>query len=446
MSSEEYDIPNSWIWTRIGEISNKIHYGYTASADEKPIGPHMLRITDIQDGKVNWKTVPYCSIDDDKISKYLLDEGDIVFARTGATVGKSYMIPSHIPESVFASYLIRVILNDLISKKYVYYYFQSQLYWIQISQSKVGIGQPNVNATKLSNLSIPLAPLNVQRRIVSKIDELFGRLDAGVRSLSASKVNAEQYRSSLLRSAFRGDLTAKWRKSNQYPPVQHSESAPERLPDSWEWKRAGDAFDIILGQSPPSSTYNKDGIGLPFFQGSKEFGLLYPKIDRWCSEPIRIAEKGDVLLSVRAPVGDTNICPERACIGRGLAAVRPKDSTQTSFTLNLFRALKNNFIRQSTGTTFNAITGNRLRSTKVPIPPQAEQQVIVDTLDRHLSVASNSLRNLEQSHQYAENLKHSILRSAFRGQLVKQNAKDEPAEALLSRIKKEKQSVQKRLV
>ena len=101
------------------------------------------------------------------------------------------------------------------------------------------------------------------------------------------------------------------------------------LPASWRSSRLEDVCEIILGQSPPGDTYNTVGNGLPFFQGKTEFGEYYPTPRKWCSTPTKIAEAEDVLISVRAPVGPTNLCPTRACIGRGLAAIRPRDGMES---------------------------------------------------------------------------------------------------------------------
>jgi type I restriction enzyme S subunit len=115
-----FSIPESWSIATIGDISDKIHYGYTEKSSIDPIGPKFLRITDIQNNCVDWKKVPYCSISDNDKNKYILKPGDIVFARTGATVGKSFLIGTNIPESIFASYLIRIIPSYHISAKYIY--------------------------------------------------------------------------------------------------------------------------------------------------------------------------------------------------------------------------------------------------------------------------------------------------------------------------------------
>lgn len=123
-----------------------------------------MRITDIQDGKVNWDTVPFTQTNEPE--KYLLYKNDIVFARTGATVGKSFLIKKLPYESVYASYLIRIRLKGNISPDYVYHFFNSQCYWEQITGKSVGVGQPNCNGTSLKELFIPLPPIAEQSQII----------------------------------------------------------------------------------------------------------------------------------------------------------------------------------------------------------------------------------------------------------------------------------------
>ncbi|MDB9336968.1 restriction endonuclease subunit S, partial [Nodularia spumigena] len=210
-----YELSKGWVWVTVGEISNTIHYGYSASASQEVTGVKLLRITDIQNNSVNWDAVPYCTIDEIKKSQYLLKEGDLVFARTGATVGKSYLIRSYIPQAVFASYLIRIILFNDISKKFIYNFFQSNNYWLQINEGKLGIGQPNVNAQVLSKITLPLPPLGEQYRIVAKIEELFTQLDAGVELLKKVKAKLKRYRQAVLKAAVEGNLTKEWRTAHQ---------------------------------------------------------------------------------------------------------------------------------------------------------------------------------------------------------------------------------------
>lgn len=164
---------------------------------------------------VNWNTVPYCKIDSLDIQKYLLRTGDLLFARTGATVGKSYLIYKDVPYSVFASYLIRIALSDFINKKYIAYFFQSTFYWNQIMKKRIGTGQPNVNGNILSKLLVPIPPIYEQHRIVSKLEKLFTKLDAGIDALKKTKIQLKNYRQSILKYAFEGKLTESWRNSHR---------------------------------------------------------------------------------------------------------------------------------------------------------------------------------------------------------------------------------------
>ena len=160
-------MPEGWCWTTIGDVSSSILYGVSESAKET--GAYkLLRITDIQDNKVNWDSVPHTDFDKDKALNYLLQDGDILFARTGATVGKSYLVSGLAEESIYASYLIRVQTSQLIFPEYIKRFFESGYYWEQITLSSVGIGQPNVNGTTLANLNVPIPPYKEQLRIVEE--------------------------------------------------------------------------------------------------------------------------------------------------------------------------------------------------------------------------------------------------------------------------------------
>ena len=171
-----FEIPESWEWTDVGEIASSILYGVSESAKEK--GKYkLLRITDIQDNKVNWESVPFTDYDDNKVQAYLLQDGDILFARTGATVGKSYLVKDLFQPAIYASYLIRVQTSSVILPSYIKFFFESGYYWEQISLSSVGIGQPNVNGTTLAGLSIPIPPYYEQKRIANEVERWFTLID-----------------------------------------------------------------------------------------------------------------------------------------------------------------------------------------------------------------------------------------------------------------------------
>jgi len=170
-------LPEGWEWTRLGNLSANIHYGYTASADHGNAGIRLLRITDIQDDSVEWETVPGCEIEEKKANDYLLEDNDILIARTGGTIGKSYLVENIDVKAVFASYLIRVKRIEGTYPPFIKIYLGSQLYWQQLYKNSMGTGQPNVNATALKRLVFPLPPLAEQHRIVAKVDELMALCD-----------------------------------------------------------------------------------------------------------------------------------------------------------------------------------------------------------------------------------------------------------------------------
>ena len=124
------------------------------------------------------------------------------------------------------------------------------------------------------------------------------------------------------------------------------------LPSGWKWLKLGRIGEITLGQSPPSSSYRDTPEGLPFFQGKADFGATSPNPTSWCVSPRKIAEEGDILISVRAPVGPTNLADRQCCIGRGLASIRTGDGADTSFVLYALKNFETDLIKQGTGSTF----------------------------------------------------------------------------------------------
>ncbi len=165
--------------------------------------------------------------------------------------------------------------------------------------------------------------------------------------------------------------------------------------DRWPMYKLGnpDISHIILGQSPRSSTYNKEGKGIPFLQGKTEFGEIYPDFKLFCSDPIKIALEADILLSVRAPVGDLNIASRKCCIGRGLAAIRPNKAALYHLYLFYLLKLYKSFIDSiSTGSTFKAIKKSDIENLEISLPPLPEQKKIAEILST-VDLASEKVIN-----------------------------------------------------
>ena len=144
----------------------------------------------------------------------------------------------------------------------------------------------------------------------------------------------------------------------------------------------GSICELVMGQSPSSDTYNADGEGLPFYQGNADFGEKNPIPHVWCTEPKKVAEKGDILVSVRAPIGAINIASEQCCIGRGVAAIRLRlDFVSADFLMHQLLASRKNLELMGTGSTFKAVGKKALNGFAISIYPKGDQDKIADQLD-----------------------------------------------------------------
>ena len=170
-----FDLPNGWEWTRWGELSESIQYGFNAPAKEQG-RIKMVRISDIHNNEVSWDRVPYCDISEQEIPTYLLKANDILFARTGGTVGKSYLVTTVPEDAIYAGYLIRTRYSKELSPQYLKYFMESNLYWEQLREGTIATAQPNCNGKTLSRMFLPLPPITEQKRIVDKINEIFAKL------------------------------------------------------------------------------------------------------------------------------------------------------------------------------------------------------------------------------------------------------------------------------
>lgn len=178
-------------------------------------------------------------------------------------------------------------------------------------------------------------------------------------------------------------------------------------------RKLSDVCTIIAGQSPESKYYNQDGIGLPFFQGKADFGDLYPTIRTYCSTPTKIAQKNDILLSVRAPVGATNLAPTKVCIGRGLTAIRPADCLSTKYLLLFFRYFQAELAQKGAGTTFNAITQTVVKNIEIPVPHLEEQERIISKIEELFSEIDNAVSSLKAAKRKLAAYRHAVLKSVF---------------------------------
>lgn len=192
----------------------------------------------------------------------------------------------------------------------------------------------------------------------------------------------------------------------------------QKLPNGWKWVKLGDVCEVTMGQSPSSSTYRKSPEGIPFFQGKADFGKISPNPTTWCIKPKKIANVGDILISVRAPVGPTNIANFKCCIGRGLAAVSCNNDVSRDFILLCLKKFESNMSNQGAGSTFKAITVKQLKCFLLPMPIElSEQKRIATILNEQMATIEQAKQAATEVLEAIDVLPSVLLQKAFNGEL-----------------------------
>jgi len=285
-------------------------------------------------------------------------------------------------------------------------------------------GQIVLPRARLRELEVPVPPLPVQRAIA----HILGTLDDKIELLRRMNETLEAMARALFKSWFvdfdpvidnalevgnpiPDELQEKAERrlalgDKRKPLPEHirrlfparfvdSELGP--IPDGWRVGTVGEEFDVTMGQSPPGSTYNESGVGLPFYQGRRDFGFRFPSPRIYCSAPTRIANPGDTLVTVRAPVGAINMAIEKCCIGRGVAAIRHKTRAR-SYTYYAMHNLVEQFRQyEAEGTVFGSITKSDFEALKILVPNPAVVQVfekIVSPLDQTIESLARQISTL----------------------------------------------------
>lgn len=425
------ELPQSWQECKLEDITQDVIYGYTAKASVAPADSKMLRITDIQDNKVNWHTVPYCTISKKDKNKYQLKIGDLVFARTGATVGKSFLITDEVPDSVFASYLIRVRCTYHQNINYLNYFFKSPYYWNQITEFSVGTGQPNVNGSKLKNLIVPLAPINEQQRIANRLDTLLTAVDTCRARLDKLPALIKRFRQSVLAVATSGNLTE------------------EQGKNTWQKINVGALLlDIRYGTAKKCFYEPQETpvIRIPNICNGliSKIDLKYATFDEKERQKLSLVA-GDILI-IRSN-GSVDLVGRTALVSKAdegflyagyLIRLRANHQMVNPAYLAIALSAPNvrNIIELTARSTsgVNNINTEEIKALVIELPAIAEQIEIVRRVEALFAIADKLEASLATARKRVDQLTPSILAQAFRGELVAQDPSDEPASALLARI------------
>lgn len=329
----------SWIKVRLADVCSSISDGDHLPPPKCESGIPFVTISDIKNNKFdlsNTRFVPktyFDTIDE----KRRIRKGDVLYSVVG-----SYGIPVYADKDLEVAFQRHIAIlkpSDTVDSRFLYFSMLNPAFYNAADNVAIGAAQKTITLAALRNLQIPLPPLPVQRRIADVLSAYDDLIEDNRRRIAILEETA--------RLAYR-----KW-----FGGVEEGRTAT-----------LGEIADVVMGQSPESKTYNDNGEGLPFHQGVTGFGFRYPRNEMWCTAGTRFAEEGDILFSVRAPVGRINVAGERIVIGRGLSAMRAKNGFQSW----LLYALKHHFSKEDmigVGCIFASTTKKELLSVSLPFPP-----------------------------------------------------------------------------
>lgn len=393
-------LPKGWVNCHIEDVAKSIQYGFTGKTIDNG-NVKYLRITDIQNNFVDWNQVPFVEIGTKETDKYFLRANDIVFARTGATAGKSFLIEKLNCNSVFASYLIRIVPRiDKIFPKYLYLYFQSPEYWSHISGNVEGAAQPNFNGKKLAKIPFPLPPLSEQIRIVSKLDTLFARIDQSITMLEENIKHTKGLMASVLEELFEKLHAKRHRVKDISKSIQYGYTGQALEKGEYYYLRI---TDIQNGKVDFSHTPYSD---IPVEQIEKyvlnQGDILFARTGATAGKSYLFLDNEK---SVFASYLIRVVCNKNVLIPNYLYCYFQSKGYWNQIFDNIVGAAQPNF------------NGKKLGEIKLPLPDLFIQQQIVDKYEL-LNKSSENLSNEQQSKlTYLKALKSSLLDRAFKGEL-----------------------------
>jgi len=391
----------SWPTVSLEEISKSIVYGLNASATIDEHGPRFLRITDIHESSVDWNAVPSCECSEKELEKFRLSSGDIVFARTGATTGKSCLIRNCPTDSVFASYLIRVRLNKKANPEYISHFFQSPIYWAQVRSTAVGAAQPGINATKLKKMQIPLPPIEEQKRIAAILDKA-NEIEEAVKII-------QNKQGDIIRSVFLeifGDPNLN--------PMNWDEYTLESLCIEKVGVKAGP-----FGSSLKKEMYTETGYKIygqeQVIAESHTIGDYYIPEDVYQRLKSCKVESGDLLISLVGSIGRTLVIPdvfEPGIINPRLLRIRTKRELIHPDFLKILLALPEIQLRlmgSSHGQTMPVLNGRIMKKVSITTPPLSLQKKFLERLDNIDKMLQRTDRMVDESYKLAKSITQELL-------------------------------------
>ena len=387
-------LPPGWRWVRVEEVCNRTKNRDPRDKPEKTfqyvdissIDNRLKRITEAR--KILGKDAP-------SRARQVVKFNDVLVATTRPNLNAVALVPKNLDNEICSTGFSVLRPSESVNPLFLFFFVKTR-YFLEIISGQVrGMMYPAVTNGQVRNVFLPLASLSEQKRIAAKLQELMQEVERARTACEKQLEAAKALPAAYLREVFESEEAKKW-----------------------ERKRLGEVCEIIMGQSPPGYTYNTEGKGLPFYQGKIEFGRGHLKSPAtWCSEPQKIAEPNDILISIRTPVGPTNMCNIKSCIGRGLAALRPTNSIESRFVFYSLRFIEPEICRIGQGSTFSAISKSQIQNLEIPFPPLLVQHHIASELKEKMAEVEKLHTGIEKQLEAINALPQAILKKAFRGKL-----------------------------
>ncbi|HGF7843906.1 hypothetical protein CYQ73_12735 [Enterococcus faecium] len=390
-------LPQNWVLTSLSNVATLLNgraYKKNELLSNERLTP-VLRVGNLFTNS-QWY---YSDLNLDS-NKYI-DNGDLIYAWS-ASFGPRIWNGG---KAIYHYHIWKISLRFEESKKFMYYFLLDNAK--KVKKNTTGSTMVHITKRKMEQMKVPFPPLEEQKRIVAKIEELFALIDIIESNQLEFKQLAEQLDKKVLDLAMCGKLVPqnptdepasvlldkikkekeqlikdkKIKKEKPLPEISKEEIS-YKIPDSWEWVSIRDISTITMGQAPKSSNVNNEGNGFEFHQGKTFFSSMYVEQSGvYTTSPNKVINPPAIIMSVRAPVGDVNLIDRKIVIGRGLAAFVPENGIELLFLYNYLQTQKSYLLSLSTGTTFKAINSQTVRTINVPLPPLKEQKRIVAKIE-----------------------------------------------------------------
>ena len=482
-------IPSSWIWSRIQDVATTATGGTPSRTNSEYFGGSIpwVKSGELGDGHVFETEETLSELGLKSSNAKLFPKGTLCIALYGATVGKLGILEM---DAATNQAVCGLFLPDEVHRDFVFHYLAS-IRRNLIEQGKGG-AQSNISNGLIRQTWIPIAPLNEQRRIVAKIEELFSDLDAGVAALNRAKANLKRYRAAVLKAAVEGKLTEEWRakhpakepasallarilkerrekwEADQLAKFAAAEKEPPKnwrdkyvepkppettglpeLPEGWCWATIQQLSFVDVGFAFKSAEYSKEGIRLLRGENMEPGSLRWNDVRFWPEDKLAglehlLVKEGQIILAMDRPMVSAGLKLARAkaydlpcLLVQRMARLRMFDDAMTDFLHCSMQthAFISHLLGDQTGTQLPHISGSGMEEFVTPLPPLMEQQQIAAEAADRLSQIEVAETGIVNSLLRALRLRQSILKRAFEGKLVPQDPNDEPASVLLERLR-----------